>query len=941
VILSRRRGARFRNPQECRGRARRHFVIPVILALAATLAFLAAGSAHAAPQSRTQTQSQTQNSRTYLRDSWALQSSCKLAASGEPGEQISSPAFRTDGWHSATVPTTVVAALVPDGTYPDPDFGMNLRSLPGTTYPIGAIFTDLPMPADSPFRCSWWYRKEFHFPENYKGRRVWLHFNGINYRANIWLNGRRVAGKDAVAGMYRTYEFDATPFLHGDEANSQPNVLALEVFAQTETDLGINFQDWNPAPPDRDMGLFDDVYFESSGPVAIRNPEVITHFPGASLDRADLTVVTEVHNATNRAVAGVLEGRIEESVFRQRVSLRPGETRAVKFMPEKFPQLRVANPKLWWPYALGPQNLYTLSLMFSVADEISDRQSLRFGVREITSELTDKDYRLFRVNGKKILIRGGGWAQDMLLRENPGRLEAELSYVQDMNLNTIRLEGQLETDRFFDLADERGILIMPGWVCCSFWQKWEQWKPADLPIAVESLRSQILRMRSHPSLLVWLNGSDVPPPPKVEKAYLKVLSDLDWPNPSLSSASADPTKMTGPSGVKMTGPYDYEPPSYWLTDPGKYGGAYGFNTETGPGAAIPPISSLRKMLGADHLWPIDEFWNYHSASEEFKDVSHFTAALSGTYGAASGLEDYVTKAQAMAYDGERAMFEAYTRNRYTSTGVIQWMLNNAWPSLFWHLYDYYLQPAGGYFGTKKACEPVHIQYSYDDRSVVVSNTLGETIPGLTAEIELFNFELRPQFSKEIPLNLGPDSVERVATIPKLATDSSSPVDFLRLTLRGDGGKLLSSNFYWLSRTPAILDWTKTKTFNGDGTGTTIYTPASRFDDFTALDRLPRISLQASATITPGDTPSVRVHVENSSDYLAFQVRLGIRRRGEDSEILPVLWDDNFFELLPGETREIRARYLSPGALDGEAELHVAGWNIQPVVVALCSAAAAH
>jgi len=439
---------------------------------------------------------------------------------------------------------------------------------------------------------------------------------------------------------------------------------------------------------------------------------------------------------------------------------------------------------------------------------------------------------------------------------------------------------------------------------------------------------------------VWLNGSDVPPPPNVERAYLKVLHELEWPNPSLSSASADPTAVTGLSGVKMTGPYDYVPSSYWFTDPGKYGGAYGFNTETGPGAAVPPDSSLRKLLGRDHLWPIDNFWDFHSASESFSDVTRFTAAIDGTYGPASGLDDYVTKAQAITYDGERAMFEAYTRNRYTSTGVIQWMLNNAWPSLFWHLYDYYLQPAGGYFGTKKACELVHIQYSYDDRGIVVTSLEHRKIAGLIAKIELLDFDLRSEFTKEAKLDLEADSVQRVATIPASPGNASSPLDFLKLALRDADGKLVSHNFYWLSRRPAQLDWAHTKTFNEDGTGTTIYTPVTRYDDLTALNRLARVHLDASATIaaeSEGKSPIVRVHIQNPSDHLAFQIHLSVHHPGDDSEILPVLWDDNYFELLPGESRDINARYPSSKAVDGATELQVNGWNIEPAVISLHAA----
>ena len=863
-----------------------------------------------------------------LHADWKLESSCQVKATGE---KISGPGFQTAGWHNATVPSTVIAALVADKTYPDPDFGMNLRSIPGATYPIGANFADRPMPKDSPFRCSWWYRTEFRSSENHPGRRTWLHFDGINYRANIWLNGRKIADARAVAGTYRIYEFDVTSQL----AASGANVIAVETFAQTDTDLGINFQDWNPSPPDRDMGLFGDVYLGQSGPVTIGYPEVTTHFLDASLDRAELSVIAQLHNATSNQQAAVVTVQIEDAQFSRTETLKPNETRAVRFSPADFPQLRVEHPKLWWPNSLGPQNLRSLSLVVAVQNEISDSATARFGIREITAELSEKGYRQFRVNGKKILIRGGGWAQDMLLRFSPQKADAELRYVRDMNLNTIRLEGQLDRDELLDFADERGILVMAGWVCCTHWEKWEKWRPADFSIATESLRSQILRLRSHPSLLAWLNGSDKAPPAKVEKAYLKVLADLDWPNPSLSSAGPDPTTVTGPSGVKMTGPYDYVPPSYWLADPGKFGGAFGFNTETGPGAAVPPVGSLQKMLPPEHLWPIDDFWNYHAASESFKNLDRFSGALKATYGPASGLEDYVMKSQAMAYDAERAMFEAYARNRYTSTGVIQWMINNAWPSLFWHLYDYYLQPAGGYFGTKKACEPLHVQYSYDDRSVVVSNSLSEKFSGISVKAELYDFDLRRQFSKEMTLDIDSDSVRRVTTIPPASGGSVSPVYFLKLTLYDSEGKLASSNFYWLSRKAANIQWSKTEYFDGDTSGSSIYTPASPYDDFTALNHLPKVRLDAAAKIERDEAGlRVRVSLRNPSEHLAFQVHLGIRHKKETAEILPVLWDDNYFELMPGESRDLSAQFLSANALDGSPELAVAGWNIEPAALPL-------
>jgi exo-1,4-beta-D-glucosaminidase len=855
----------------------------------------------------------------FLQDGWALQSSCLFLAKGE---QISTAGYKTNGWHSAAVPTTVVAALVADKTYPDPYYGKNLRDIPGTTYPIGKNFSLLAMPKDSPFHCSWWYRTEFTLPANYKGRHVWLYFGGINNHANIWLNGHLVAGGKDIAGAYRTYEFDVKSLVSSDG----PNALAVETIAQTEKDLGINWVDWNPAPPDKDMGLWRGVYLQGSGAVAIRHPMVATHFPNASLDEADLTVEADLRNAGDASITGFLDGEIEHVKFGQSVSLKPGESRTVRFTPEEFSQLRIKNPKVWWPYQMGAQDLHDLNLRFTVGDDLSDLQSVRFGIREITSELNSQGARQFYVNGKKILIRGGGWSPDMLLRPDHGRLETDFSYVRDMNLNTIRLEGKLETDDFYDLADERGVLIMAGWCCCDHWEQWKHWQPGDLEIATASLRSQILRMRSHPSLLVWLNGSDGPPPADIETAYINVLKETDWPNPYISSAAQKPTSVTGKSGVKMTGPYDYVPPDYWLTDTSKYGGAYGFNTETGPGPAVPLVSCLRKFIPLDHLWPQDSFWDYHAGSEGFKNLNHFESAMKSIYGAPSGLDDYETRAQTMAYDGERAMFEAYSRNKYTSTGIIQWMLNNAWPSTIWHLYDYYLQPAGGYFGTKKACEPLHVLYSYDDKSVVVVNSLYQKFSGMTVTAHLYDDSLHERFSRQAQTDVDADGVAKVLTLPAEAFSPASAVYFVKLDLQTNDGKTASANFYWLSPKKNTYEWGKTDYK---------YTPVSSYEDFTALQNLPKAKIEVSGrAASTADGSAVHLTVKNPSDHLAFQVRFGIRKKGQDAEILPVFWDDNYIELMPGESREISARYLPTSDLPDSLELTLAGWNIESATIPL-------
>jgi exo-1,4-beta-D-glucosaminidase len=855
-----------------------------------------------------------------LRDGWILQSSCKVA---EKGETLSTPAFRPKDWYAVTVPTTVVAALVGHKIYPDPFFGMNLRSFPGVTYPIGANFSNVAMQQDSPFIVPWWYRKEFILPASLAGKSIWLNFGGINYRANIWLNGKQIAKPEDVAGAWRTYEFNIT-----DAAMpGKTNVLAVEVFSPTDTDLAITFVDWNPAPPDKNMGLWRDVEITTSGPVALSYPTVVSKVDSPANDKAHLTVTALVKNAANHAVKGTLTGRIEKIEFSHEVELGPGESKDVTFAPDQFPELNIDNPRLWWPAQMGKPELYGLKMEFSADGKVSDQSETRFGIREVKSEVLAANRRLFSINGKNILIRGGGWSSEMMLRENSQRLRDEFRYVQDLGLNTIRLEGKLETKEFFDVADERGILVLAGWCCCDHWEHWPNWKPQDFTIAEQSLRDQMYRLRGHPSLMAWMNGSDNPPPPDVEQTYLKVEKELLWPNPVISSATAKLAGFSGQSGVKMTGPYEYVAPSYWQTDKtdsggrcnqGGCGGAYGFNTETSMGPAVPPVESLRAMVGKDHLWPIDDTWNYHAGGGAFKDIHVFTDALNARFGQATSVEDYALKAQLQSYEGVRAMYEAYSRNKYVSTGVIQWMLNNAWPSMIWHLYDFYLRPGGGYFGAKKAMESLHPVYGYDDRSVWVVSSQYVDTKGLKLTVQVLNLDMSEKHSQQAMLDAAADSTNKVLTLPEIT--GLSPTYFLVLKLQDSNGKVVGSNFYWLSAKLETLDWEKSNWYT---------TPTASYADYTALSQLPKVKVNvAHHTERKGEEAITHVTLENSSKSLAFFVRLKVDKGKGGEEILPVLWQDNYVSLLPGQRRELTATYRAQELGTAQPVVEVSGWNVE-------------
>jgi exo-1,4-beta-D-glucosaminidase len=773
---------------------------------------------------------------------------------------------------------------------------------------------------------SWWYRKQFTVPASDKEKNIWLNFKGINYRANIWLNGKQIANSNQVAGAWRTYEFNVTDAIKpGVE-----NFLAVQVFAATENDLAITFVDWNPAPPDKNMGLWRDVYLATSGPVAIRYPTVVTTLNLPANDDAQLTVTTQLRNSSNQPIHGKLKGQIENITFEQNVDLTPNESKDVTFTPDKFAQLNIANPHLWWPAQMGEPHLYRLGMQFEVNGAISDHTEAQFGIREITSDLNSIGGRAFHVNGKNILIRGGGWTTDMMLRENSQRLRDEFRYVRDIGLNTIRLEGKLETQEFFDLADREGILVMAGWCCCDFWERWPRWKPQDYEIAKQSLRDQIYRLRSHPSLIMWLNGSDNPPPPDVEQMYLDIEKQLLWPNPVLSSATGKATSVTGDSGVKMTGPYEYVAPSYWEKDTpaghsggkqcnaGGCGGAYGFNSETSMGPAVPPVESIEAMVGKDHLWPIDDVWNYHAGGGEFKTIQVFSDALSKRYGPSTNVEDFALKSQLQTYEGVRAMYEAYSRNKYQATGVIQWMLNNAWPSMIWHLYDYYLRPAGGYFGAKKSMEMLHPVYGYDDHSIWLVSSQYTEAKNLKLITKIYNLDMTEKFSQENNVGAPPDSRARIFTLPDV-TDLT-PTYFLALRLQDSTGSEVGSNFYWLSTKPETLDWAKS---------TWWMTPTDSFADYSTLSQLPKVKLRISDhTEHKGEESITHVTLENPGKTLAFFIRLKINKGSHGEEILPVIWEDNYISLLPGERRTITATYRTAELGASQPAVQISGWNIE-------------
>ncbi len=853
-----------------------------------------------------------------LRDGWLVQSSAKVNGDGA---NVSSEGFPTDGWYKTSAPQTVFAVLVENGVYKDPYFGMNLRSIPGVAYPIGGQLANLDVPADSPYTVPWWYRREFEVPKQFKGRTVWMAFRGINYRAEIWINGKKVAGSEQVVGAFRRYEFDVTAFVHVGGKNA----VALAVSAAKADELGITFVDWNPAPPDKDMGLWQEVVLSDSGPIAVRHSFVDAKLDLPGAEKAHLTVRAQVQNNSDVPAKGILTGKISGAAktieFSQPVELGAKESREITFSPDTTVGLNIEKPRLWWPYQMGEPYLHHLTLEFHPEkNDISDSETIAFGIVQTDSELTPEGYRLFKVNGKPVLVRGAGWTPDMMLRVDESRRAAEFRYVKEMGMNTIRLEGKLENEAFLDRADREGILIMAGWCCCDAWEKWNKWGDENRHVSLDSLRDQMLRLRKHPSMLVWLNGSDNPPPEERERAYIDVEKSTRWPRPVISSATEKKSVVSGDSGVKMSGPYEYVSPNYWLTDT-KYGGAYGFNTETSPGPAVPPLEELQSFLPSDKLWPINEYWGFHAGGGVFKTIGVYTNALEQRYGTAKDAGDFAWKSQATTYEGERAMFEAYGRNKYKSTGVIQWMLNNSWPGIIWHLYDYSLRPAGGYFGTKKALEPLHVQFSYDDRGIAVVNNTQVAEKGLKVTAKVYALDAKELFSKEASTDLEADGVARLFAVPE--PPAGTAAYFLDLRMQRASGEVVGRNFYWLSAKGDVPDFPKSDWY---------YTPLSAYADLTALQNLPKASVKATIkTMEAGDEEASHIVIENTGAGIAFLVRLRLLKGKDGGEILPVFWQDNYLSLLPGEKREVSVRVRKSDRGSVKPVLAIDGYNVTPTI----------
>ncbi|MGW8777834.1 glycoside hydrolase family 2 protein [Streptomyces sp. NPDC055796] len=843
---------------------------------------------------------------------------------------VSAPGYPTTGWHPAGPRSTVLAALVADGTHPDPFYSTDQQRIPAADFTV-----------------PWWFRAEFTVADT--SSRTYLDFSGVVSAADVFVNGKQVATASAVAGAYTHHELDVTGLVRAGA-----NAVAFRIKPNNpRKDLTMGWLDWLQPPPDENMGIVRDVLVRRGGPVALRDAHVLTSLALPSLASADLTVKAKVRNESAEAVTAAVSGTIGTGIaFRRDVPLLAHETKTVAFTPADTPQLRLDRPRVWWPAGLGAQELYELDLAVTVSGAetgagaasgaVSDRTRHGFGIRSVQAPLNKDGARQYSVNGRPLLIRGAGWSPDELLRWDPAYAEDRLAYARDLGLNTLRLEGHLEQDEFFDLADRYGILTLPGWQCCTKWEgevngteAGESWTSADHLVAKASMAAEAARLRDHPSVISFLVGSDFAPNAEIERAYVEALKAADWPTPVIPAAAAKSAPLTGASGMRMPGPYDWVPPGYWYDK--REGGATGFNSETSAGPDIPTLDTLRRMMSPAELtslWKDPAAPQYHrSPSRTYSTLKLYDDALSARYGAPRSLEDYVAKAQLAQYENVRAQYEAYARNATDaskpSTGLIYWMFNSGWTSLHWQLVDRYLDQNGAYFGAKKANEPLHIQYSYDDRTVAVVNRRTAPVSGLTARVSLFNTDGTRKYDRTVTgLAVGGDGAKAVALTLPASVDGLSTTHLARLVLTDAAGREVSRNVYWLSTRRDVLDYDESDWW---------HTPTTAYADLTGLRSMAQAAVSATATTSAGaDAPStsttvVTVRNTGTGNTPALLTDLHLVD-DKNAPVLPVRWSDNQISLWPGESATVTATYRTADLHGSTPRIRISGWNTPTATV---------
>ncbi|MDE1916972.1 MAG: beta galactosidase jelly roll domain-containing protein [Sphingomonadales bacterium] len=874
---------------------------------------------------------------------WQLAAAPDITASGA---QLSRSGTVTGSWYPATVPGTVLTTLVDRGVYPDPYHGLNNMRIP-----------------ESLARQDYWYRTSFTLPEAAKGKRLSLVFNGINYAGEAWVNGQRlgtttgaftrgrftftpIAGENVIAVRVSPPPHPGIPHEQSIAAGVGENGGQLAIDGPTF--VATEGWDWIPGIRDRDTGLWQDVVLEAKGDVRLADPQIITDLPLPRTDSADVYISVPLHNAADAPREVTVTASFDDVRVEKRVTAPPGDSE-LRFAPKDFPALHVLKPRLWWPNGYGEQALHTLRVEADIHGSVSDRTHTRFGIREVSYDLSLMDplgalrrvnvqptdgelagqklidtrheaikqspqgwvesltqagehssavrdlgpedtlpepHMTLRVNGVKIAARGGSWGMDdAMKRVSRARLEPYFRLHKEAHLNIIRNWMGNNTEPEFYDLADEYGLM----VLNDFWQSTQnfQVEPQDPLLFLANARDTITRYRNHPSIVAWFGRNEGVPYPLLNEGLDKLAFELDGTR--WYTGSSNMINLQG------SGPYNYRPPVGYFTDL-----ATGFSVETGT-PSLSTTESVKANVPAADLWPISDTLAYHDWHFSGNgDTATFMASLEKRFSAATSFEDFERKAQMMNMEDYKAIFEGFTGHLWTkNSGRLLWMTHPAWPSNMWQIYSSDYDTNASYFGARKAAEPLHVQLNLPGNELVVVNTTRDNALGMTTRSRVLSLDGKELFTRTDHLDAPANRDTTLAALPLDAIFAQNPMVLVALTLSDAAGHVISDNIYWRGRDESA---------------------------YRAMNAMPVVKLamtQEPPRLLDHDD-AVVVHLRNPSSTPALSVKLTLLD-DKGKRILPAYYSDNYLALLPGEARDVTIRYPA-----SKLRPHVTlrGWNVE-------------
>ncbi len=897
-----------------------------------------------------------------LTTGWTLQDVAKVEKPGDTpaarkaeadawGAKLSVAGAAQPGWYKATVPGTVLTSLVNEKVYPEPLYGENNRPnvIPETLC-----------------RTSYWYRTDVAVPADFAGKRIWLNFDGINYTADVWVNGKQAG---TVKGAFARGIFDVTDFVKAGQpaaiavrinppphpGNPQEQTVALGTggnggaLMQDGATFGCTVGwDWIPAIRDRDMGIWQKVTLSTTGPVRIDDPSVSSDLPLPRTDSADLMVLTTVRNATDQPVTGTLKGTFDGGGFSVPVTLQPHEVKEVKVTTAEAAQLHVNNPKLWWPNTYGEPFLYAMHVTFDINGAPSDAKDTNFGIRKITYAVPPEQTLIPQslnltifVNGVPVMCKGGCWGMDEAMKRIPReRLEAQVRYHALANYTMIRnWVGQSTSQDFYDMCDKYGIMIwdemfqanasdgpqVGGVPNANDTPEVLAWRADVIQMYKENVREKVVRFRCHPSIAIWCGRNESNPAPREIADYLTTVTR------ELDPARLFHANSNEGSGVRSGGPYSWQVPSaYFRPNPEP------FKTELG-GVSIPTLASIKAMMPEKDWYDLNDDWASHDLLRGAQSGNTFPLGIATRYGsiAQRDLVDFTRKSQMAMYESWRALYEGRAAKLFNPcAGVLAWMSNPSQPSFVWQVYSYDLEPLAALYGAKKGCEPLHVQMNANDWHVMVINTMPQAKDGLQATVRIYNMDGTQKAEKTTPVSAKACAATDLG-VPVWPADLT-PVHYVKLELKDAQGKLISDNFYWRTTATVAPDAAPlaANIFGSGGLGTGAGArgpgrgPVTQPEDFSPLQTLPTADVQVA--LTRHDAAGkclLDAVISNPTKIPALQVHLTLRKQRTGDRVLPVYYSDNYISLLPGESRTVTIEAGSASLGAETPEVAVDGWNI--------------